>query len=138
MTKRSEPPFTEEQIEFWGLLVERLVSRALKASQENTDPLLSADSAGANQSGEHDLLPVMLEHTTAEPGYLSGVCRHFHRGPDLVGSGHQAGCWANSPLHAGPSREKCGWAGTMGQQACTAAMQVSWGEGQGIPLKKRP
>ena len=73
MTKRSEPPFTEEQIEFWGLLVERLVSRALKASQENTDPLLSADSAGANQSGERDLLPVMLEHTTAEPGYLSGV-----------------------------------------------------------------
>ena len=35
-------PFTEEQVEFLGSLVERSVSRALK-SRENTDPLLPTD-----------------------------------------------------------------------------------------------
>ena len=59
-------------MEFWGSLVERLVSRALEASWENTDPLPSADSAGANRRGERGWLLVMLEHTSAKPGHLSG------------------------------------------------------------------
>ena len=50
-------PFTEEQVEFFGSLVERSVSRALK-SRENTDPLPSTDPAGADRRGERDLLPV--------------------------------------------------------------------------------
>ena len=40
-------PFTDEQVKFLGLLVERLVSRALE-SRENTDTLPSTDLAGAD------------------------------------------------------------------------------------------
>ena len=43
-------PFTEEQVEFLGSLVERSVSRALES--------LTTDPAGANRRGEYDLLPV--------------------------------------------------------------------------------
>ena len=52
-----QTPFTEEQVEFLGSLVERSVSRSLE-SRENTDPLPSTDPAGANRRGERDLLPV--------------------------------------------------------------------------------
>ena len=45
-------PFTEKQMEHWSLLVERLASRALGVLQENTDPLLPADSASVNRRGE--------------------------------------------------------------------------------------
>ena len=41
-------PFTDEQVKFLGLLVERLVSRALE-SRENTDTLPSTDLAGADR-----------------------------------------------------------------------------------------
>ena len=43
-------PFTDEQVKFLGLLVERLVSRALE-SWENTDTLPSTDLAGADRRG---------------------------------------------------------------------------------------
>lgn len=102
-------------MEFWGSLVERLVSRALEASWENTDPLPSADSAGANRRGERGWLLVMLEHTSAKPGHLSGGAGASIRDQtgrewglllvaELAWLGHQAGCWANPSLRAGPSR----------------------------------
>ena len=43
-------PFMDEQVKFLGLVVERLVSRALE-SRENTDTLPSTDLAGADRRG---------------------------------------------------------------------------------------
>ena len=43
-------PFTDEQVEFLGSLVERSVLRVLE-SRENTDTLPSTDLAGADRRG---------------------------------------------------------------------------------------
>ena len=98
-----QTPVMEEQIEFLILLVERLMSRVLRAPQENTDSPPSTDLAAADRRGGCNLSPVPWQgaHMDRSASFLTGVqsadrrtteggAAHFHNTGEEKGSLLQA------------------------------------------------